>query len=283
MSSFFDGSTAEQYYQPATAASSKDRAATLSKDFQWMEAYLAKGTSTGRDQAKSIYELGSFCQSYAELTLSSPLAEDIPVGLSVTGTPTSTTELVEGMVLHSIPAGSTTLSVRYLSATAAGNNLDVCSVGGNPVPLLDGCKLLVLVLLTLSFHLHSITFLPPPIIVMMMIGFAPSGTLKLFNGTSSMPLLKLGYESYVPLQQTKNALSLQKLSTSLLDGAASRSGTTTTSSFSKLLESYTQYYGSADYADQWIQAAFAGTTTRFKNGNANFSLLESKNDAINRT
>ena len=31
------------------------------------------------------------------------------------------------------------------------------------------------------------------------------------------------------------------------------------------------YYGTADYAHQWTEAAFAGESTKFSNGNADFS------------
>ncbi|KAL7523781.1 hypothetical protein ACHAXR_000329, partial [Thalassiosira sp. AJA248-18] len=44
------------------------------------------------------------------------------------------------------------------------------------------------------------------------------------------------------------------------------------------------YYGTDDYADQWVQAAFAGESTNFKNGNADFSRysLEGKEQVIKK-
>ena len=34
---------------------------------------------------------------------------------------------------------------------------------------------------------------------------------------------------------------------------------------------FRDYYDVFDYANQWVQAAFSGSSTSFKNGNADFS------------
>jgi hypothetical protein len=36
-------------------------------------------------------------------------------------------------------------------------------------------------------------------------------------------------------------------------------------------EKFVEFYGSATYADDWLQAAFSGGSTDFTNGNADFS------------
>ena len=61
--------------------------------------------------------------------------------------------------------------------------------------------------------------------------------------------------SYNPLQDNASGQSLQELGTS--------SGFISDYSFRR---EYSDYYGSTEYATQWIEAAFSGTTTGLTNG-----------------
>jgi hypothetical protein len=45
---------------------------------------------------------------------------------------------------------------------------------------------------------------------------------------------------------------------------------------------FVDYYGAYDYGDDWIQAAFAGTTTNFTHANADFGLLSKEGRAGKR-
>ena len=123
---------------PSTVGS-LDRAASLAYDFQKMKAYLV---GTTRDDAKAIYEFGAYCRSYAELSLDSPLTQDIPKGVVVKGLTTSSNNgEVDGRIFRRASAGATTLQVQYPFTETAQSGPSLCSVGGNPTPLLDQCAL----------------------------------------------------------------------------------------------------------------------------------------------
>ena len=136
-------SPSTSYYTPSTVGS-LDRAASLAYDFQKMKAYLV---GTTRDDAKAIYEFGAYCRSYAELSLDSPLTQDIPKGVVVKGLTTSSSTSssnngeLDGRILLRASAGATTLQVQYPLTETAKSGPSLCSVGGNPTPLLDQCTL----------------------------------------------------------------------------------------------------------------------------------------------
>ena len=131
-------SPSTSFYTPSTVGS-LDRAASLAYDFQKMKAYLV---GTTRDDAKAIYEFGAYCRSYAELSLDSPLTQDIPAGVVVKGLTTSSSNgEVDGRILRGASAGATTLKVQYPFTETAQSGPSLCSVGGNPTPLLDQCAL----------------------------------------------------------------------------------------------------------------------------------------------
>jgi hypothetical protein len=138
-------SPSTSFYTPSTVGS-LDRAASLAYDFQKMKAYLV---GTTRDDAKAIYEFGAYCRSYAELSLDSPLTQDIPAGVVVKGMTTSSSSTssswnngeLDGRILVRASAGATTLQVQYPFTETAQSGPSLCSVGGNPTPLLDQCAL----------------------------------------------------------------------------------------------------------------------------------------------
>ena len=148
------------FYTPSTVGS-MDRAASLAYDYQTAKAHLV-GSAT-RDEAKAIYEFGAYCLSYAELSLDASLTQDIPAGVVVKGRTTSS-GAVEGRVLERATAGKTTVKVQYLFTEPAPSGPTLCSVGGNPTPLLDQCTCFVCIYLSDGWFLllnHPVIFLTP--------------------------------------------------------------------------------------------------------------------------
>lgn len=132
-------SHAEEHYQ-STDHEARDRSGAISKDFQSLAAWLSLGTPAGREDAKKLYELGAYCQSYAQLTLTTELDTDVPLGTVVTGTSFggSPAMTVNGVTFSTAQAGSTALEVLYVIPDDGVTEL--CSAGGNPSPQYDQCK-----------------------------------------------------------------------------------------------------------------------------------------------
>jgi hypothetical protein len=103
-----------------------------------MEVLLNKGSDTTFTQALDIYEEGSFSKTFAEIQLDSGALSKIDAGTVVTVTIDGST--VIGTVMDDVPAGTKAVSIQYKVSEQGGYN---CNVGGNPSPVLDGCKLLV--------------------------------------------------------------------------------------------------------------------------------------------
>ncbi|KAG7372236.1 low iron-inducible periplasmic protein [Nitzschia inconspicua] len=90
--------------------------------------------------------------------------------------------------------------------------------------------------------------------------FAPTGTLSI-NGEGSVSY------TYNPLTDNGNKRTIQGFSTQ----AKERMYECTNCPYTTYKKFY-DYYGTFDYANQWVLAAFSGTKTSFSNGNADFSL-----------
>jgi len=84
---------------------------------------------------------------------------------------------------------------------------------------------------------------------------APKGFVKMM---SNDPKLVYQYE-YDPLTANKNPRSLSYFSTNFELHTDSKYAL--------------DYYGKPQYADEWVQAAFAGTSTNYTNGGADFSAM----------
>lgn len=132
------------YTYTPTTDDTVDRAAAISKDFQTMEAQLALGSEgDGRNRARSIYQLGAYCQSYARLDLTAPLAKDVPVGAQVMGSASQGSGAIAGATRTAAQKGDTVLQVLYRlnhGVAASQSVTHLCSVGGNPTPQLGQCK-----------------------------------------------------------------------------------------------------------------------------------------------
>lgn len=134
--------TMDDYYvYTPTTDDTTERAAAIAKDYQTMEATLALGID-GRTKARSLYQLGAYCQSYAKLDLTTQLATDVPIGAQVTGS-ASQQGSIAGIIRKEAKAGDTKLQVQYRlkqGVPASQGVTQLCSVGGNPTPQLHQCK-----------------------------------------------------------------------------------------------------------------------------------------------
>ncbi|CAJ1967662.1 unnamed protein product [Cylindrotheca closterium] len=112
------------------------RASAISKDYQTIVFFLAQDNGAGRENARAVYQLGAYCQSYATLMLDAPLTSEILQGTEVTGT-NANGDSVSGIVHSGAFSGDATLEVMYLIPSDGIANL--CSVAGNPTPQYEQC------------------------------------------------------------------------------------------------------------------------------------------------
>jgi hypothetical protein len=100
-------------------------------------------------------------------------------------------------------------------------------------------------------------------------GLASPNTDGCFEATGSVVIDGVGTVQYTynPLTDNVNRRTLQGFSTS----AEERMNQCANCPY-KTFKMFRDYYGSSDYADKWVTAAFDGTATSFTNGNADFSL-----------
>ncbi|CAJ1934627.1 unnamed protein product [Cylindrotheca closterium] len=112
------------------------RASAISKDYETIAGFLAQDNGAGRENARVVYQLGAYCQSYATLMLDAPLTSEILQGTEVTGT-NANGDSVSGIVHSGAFSGDATLEVMYLIPSDGIANL--CSVAGNPTPQYENC------------------------------------------------------------------------------------------------------------------------------------------------
>jgi hypothetical protein len=118
-----------------------------------MEVLLNKGTDTTFTQAFDIYEEGSFSKSYAEIQLDAGAPSKIDASTVVTVTTDGL--IVVGTVMDDVPAGAKAVSIQYKVTEEGGST---CNVGGNPSPVLDGCKFKRAYFLPLPVPRRTLTF-----------------------------------------------------------------------------------------------------------------------------
>ncbi|KAG7338804.1 hypothetical protein IV203_026278 [Nitzschia inconspicua] len=95
--------------------------------------------------------------------------------------------------------------------------------------------------------------------------FASQGTIKILDFQNGAPVYEYAYH-YNPVSETYNGRTFQGMSTEL----------DMSFGHSKHFEKFEIYYGIADYADSWIEAALDGTATAFSKGNADFSAFDAE-------
>jgi hypothetical protein len=165
--------------------------AAISSDLSAMEVLLNKGTDTTFTQAFDIYEEGSFSKSYAEIQLDAGALSKIDANTVVTVTTDGS--IVVGTVMDDVPAGTQAVSIQYKVTNEGGST---CNVGGNPSPVLDGCKLTV--------HISSIPV--PRHILTFILSFDPSQALALPVNSKSKVAIPVCLTPMIPKSATKTAV-----------------------------------------------------------------------------
>lgn len=107
-------------------------------DQRAMETQLLRATNTSFGHAWNLYTRGAFSKSYAELTLVQPLAVDVPKGTQVVGLAVNEGEAL-GWTMKDAMAGESVVVVQYYVSPLQ-ESMNECHVGGNPDPVVDGCK-----------------------------------------------------------------------------------------------------------------------------------------------
>eukprot|EP00526_Cylindrotheca_closterium_P005186 CAMPEP_0113615718 /NCGR_PEP_ID=MMETSP0017_2-20120614/7855_1 /TAXON_ID=2856 /ORGANISM="Cylindrotheca closterium" /LENGTH=629 /DNA_ID=CAMNT_0000524983 /DNA_START=133 /DNA_END=2022 /DNA_ORIENTATION=- /assembly_acc=CAM_ASM_000147 len=155
------------------------RASAISKDFQSIGGFLAQQNGADRQNARAMYQLGAYCQSFATLQLNTVLTEAIIQGATVTGTSESGAT-ISGILHSDAFPGDATIEVMYL--IPSDGITKICSVSGNPTPQYDQC-------------------------------FVTTGEITLPDGST------LGYTGYDLDNDTANGLSMQSMSSSISGAA----------------------------------------------------------------
>jgi hypothetical protein len=88
------------------------------------------------EAAEQVYDKGTFSRSFAQVSFGEVgLVEEIEAHTAVTGTSDSGSD-VTGMLLEHAKKGAKSARILYHNA----DNVGKCFVGGNPQPIVDGCK-----------------------------------------------------------------------------------------------------------------------------------------------
>jgi hypothetical protein len=199
-----------------------------------MEGQLSKKNDDGFEVAKAIYEQGAHSKSYAlvELVGNNGLSKDLKKGTAVKGTG-DLGGTITGKLYSNYSEGDKIIKVQY-DTTDDQDSYVGCQVGALP---LAG------------------------------VGLENTGGCFKKVGVLQISGKKYGY-FYEPLEDNNNGRTLQGFST----GAEGKMYNNCPGCPYPDYEKFYDYYGSFTYADDIVQAAFAGTETDFKNGNADMSL-----------
>lgn len=199
-----------------------------------MEGQLSKKNDDGFEVAKAIYEQGAHSKSYAlvELVGNNGLSKDLKKGTAVKGTG-DLGGTITGKLYSNYSEGDKIIKVQY-DTTDDQDSYVGCQVGALP---LAG------------------------------VGLENTGGCFKKVGVLQISNKKYGY-FYEPLEDNNNGRTLQGFST----GAEGKMYNNCPGCPYPDYEKFYDYYGSFTYADDIVQAAFAGTETDFKNGNADMSL-----------
>ena len=119
-------------YEPSTNV---DNIAVIDLDQRMVAALLAQETEGSMEAAKNVYSEGTYARSYAVLTLSSDLSQNVQPGTAVIGRTANNAE-VRGVTNMETDDGwgKNFIGVEYSLKS------EPCNVGGNPEPDTRGCK-----------------------------------------------------------------------------------------------------------------------------------------------
>lgn len=202
----------------------------IDRDQAAIETLLSDETDESFAAAQNIYNMGGNSKSYATVTLDSALTGSVAKGNAVTGTDTTGAE-VRGKMYSAYDGGTTTVNIQYVTSDIQESYVG-CQVGALPASVQEtsGCF------------------------------------TDLANATLNINGADYSYSDYSVATGNKNGRTIAGFSTSAYDKMYQGCKGCPYSEYIK----YYEYYGEYDYANQWVTAAFDGTSTNFKNGNANF-------------
>ena len=205
--------------------------AAIDLDQAAIETLLADGTDQSFAGAQSIYLQGGNSKSFATITLSTPLIGSVAKGAEVVGKDTTGAE-VRGKMYESYDAGSTAIKIQYQTSDIQDSYVG-CQEGALPASAqqTSGC-------------------------------FTAAA-----NATLSISGVDYPYDGYSVATDNNNGRTIAGFSTSAFKKMYQGCKGCPYAEYTK----YYDYYGQYDYAHQWVTAAFDGTSTSFKNGNANFA------------
>ena len=200
-------------------------------------------TDAGFAAAYKIYSEGGYSKSVATIKLTSALSSNLAKGATVSqGT-------ISGKLYKAGSDADTTIEVQYISIG--------CHVGGLPAPETDGCKCCN------GASLDYVCCITSNSVVIFYTGLAASGDIVI--GTTTF-----AYDGYNATVDTYNGRTIQGFSTS---ADTKMRGNNDNDPYFADFQKFFDYYGSYNYADEWITNAFGGGSTNFKNGDADFSKL----------
>ena len=161
-----------------------------------METQNSLLNNAGFTNGRKIYLNGGNSNSFAVLSMTSPLIDAIAAGTAVTGT-NSASGAVTGTVFEAAAAGTSTLKVLY----AVGPSILQCTVGGLTITNTTGCKYCFIPWFFVFFQFHVLSNL----------GFCLCSRSGLTaSGSVSVGSSNLGY-SYNVTTGNQNGRSMRKL------------------------------------------------------------------------
>ena len=228
----------------------------IDRDQRAIENELARKTNESWQNAQQIYLQGGNSKSYALITLSEPLRNDVPKGTAVTGKNAEGNE-VAGKMYDTTASGVLNVKIQY-ATTDVQDSYVQCQVGallGEDINM-SGCFAGGENTINIGGQVYTYTYTPETENKngRTIAGFSTQLEDKLKNG-SNAPYTD--FEYFRRYYGESSSCALFCMFYFYLHHSSHTSSLPST--------------GTSDYADQWVNAAFAGGQTSFTNGNADFS------------
>lgn len=208
-------------------------------------------------EAHHIYKDGAHTKMYANMTLTEPLKKRVPIDTKVEGK-AQNGGTAKGRTIKEADVGEKFIAVQYHVHDKQDGFVD-CQVGAlwrTHNAKLDGCESLEE---SMFWSLVSLVLISNAS-QSLLIGFhEDGGALKINN---------IGVYNYTyDIRKDNNAArTLQLLSTSADTDMMRCDGCPYPT-----IEKFFDYYGTAQYGDEYVTSAFESKATNFKNGNIDFS------------
>jgi len=172
----------------------------------------------------------------AEVQFTQPIGTDISKGDAILGTDADGNQVI-GKAYADYTSAATAMLIQYKTSDNQSTYVR-CQVGAAPNPNIDGC-------------------------------FAASGDVTLNSSSNGNNDIITAAYTYDPLTNNINKRTLQGFSTD-----AERTMGTCDACPYLTFDKFYDYYGTYDYANQLVLAAFAGSNTNFQNFNNDFGVYE---------